>query len=153
MFVLKKRKYTWFDTFCIPFASAPGWTLGITLQKLMTALAAVFPVVVMAKFIDSVGIAVANRSFDAEVLQWFGLMMLMVCWRRVGWRVGNLCANQIAARGNEQFMTAFTEKCARMQYYLLEDADTQNLMNRITVNNRISWHYKRMIQNFLNLLW
>lgn len=150
MFVLKKRKYTWFDTFCIPFASAPGWTLGITLQKLMTALAAVFPVVVMAKFIDSVGIAVANRSFDAEVLQWFGLMMLMVCWRRVGWRVGNLCANQIAARGNEQFMTAFTEKCARMQYYLLEDADTQNLMNRITVNNRISWHYKRMIQNFLN---
>lgn len=150
MFVLKKRKYTWFDTYYIPFSSAPGWTIGITMQKIITCISSVFPVVVVAKFIDAVGIAVANRSFDGEVIKWFGLMMLMVCWKRVGWRVGNLCSNQIATRGNEQFMTAFTAKCARMQYYLLEDAETENLMNRVTVNGRMAWYYTRMIQNFLN---
>lgn len=150
MFVLKKRKYNWFDTFGIPFSCAPGWTIGITMQKTMTCLTAVFQVVVVAEFIDSVVVAVTDRVFDKTVLGWFLLLMLMICWKRVGWRVGNLCANQIATRGNEQFLTEFTKKCARMQYYLLEDADTENLMNRVTVNNRVGWHFKRMIQNFLN---
>lgn len=150
MFVLKKRKYTWFDTFYIPFSCAPLWTMGITMQKILTCLAAVFQVVVVAEFIDSVGIAVTNRVFDKEVLQWFLLLVLIVSWKRVGWRVGNLCSNQIATKGNEQFMNEYTQKCARLQYYLLEDADTENLMNRVTVNNKMNWHFKRMIQNFLN---
>lgn len=150
MFVLKKRKYNWFDTFRIPFSCAPGWTMGITMQKMLTCLSAVLQVVVVAKFIDAVGIAVSGRVFDKEVLKWFLLLVLIVCWKRVGWRVGNLCANQIATKGNEQFMSRYTEKCARLEYYLLEDADTENLMNRVICNNKMPWHFKRMIQNFLN---
>lgn len=150
MFVLKKRKYTWLDMYRIPFSCAPFSAIGITMQKTITCLCAVFQVVVVAEFIDSVGAAVETGKLNSEELGWFLLLMLMVCWKRVGWRVGNLFNNRIGNLGNEQFMREYTAKCARMEYYLLEDSDTEDLMNRITNSNKLNWWLKNMIQSFLN---
>lgn len=148
MFVLKKKKYTWLDMYRIPFSCAPVATIGMTAQKAITSMTGVLQVVVVAEFIDAVVTAVENETFDRSVFNWFFLMLLIVCWKRVGWRVGNLFSNQICIRGNEQILNECTKKCGRLEYYLLEDPKTQDLVNRITdkINATLKW----MMQGFLN---
>lgn len=148
MFVLKKRKYTWLDMFYIPFCCAPVSTIMVTLQKAITALVNVLQVVVVAEFVDSVIVAVTNRTLDKEVLMWFVVLMLMVSWKRISFYVGKIFTRRIVVMGTEQFLRECTAKHSRMEYYLLEKPEIEELMNRITdkINRNLSW----MIQWFLN---
>lgn len=148
MFVLKKRKYTWLDMFYIPFSCAPVSTIMVTLQKAITALVNVLQVVVVAEFVDSVIVAVTNRTLDKEVLIWFVVMLLMVSWKRVSFNIGKIFSRHIVVMGTEQFLRECTAKHSRMEYYLLEKPEIQELMNRITdkINKNLNW----MIQWFLN---
>lgn len=148
MFKLKKRKYTWLDMYRIPFCCAPLSTLGITAQKVITSLVTIFQVVVIAEFIDSVVMAVQSKNFDRNVFGWFLLLLIMVCWKRIGWRVGNLFNQQNVIRGNEQFLNEYTKKCAKLPYYLLEDPATEELMNRVI--DKIDRKFRNMTQCFLN---
>lgn len=150
MFKLKKRKYTWLDIFYIPFSCAPVSTMGLTMQKLITTLASVFQVVIVARFIDLAGGAVVSGKFEGEVLGCFLALLLIVAWKKVGWRVGNLFANRMATKGNEQFMREYMKKCAKLPYFLLEDPETEDLMSRITWNNRVNANLRYMLMNFAN---
>lgn len=148
MFVLKKRKYTWLDTFYIPFSCSPICTLGQTIQKILTALCGVFSVVIVAEFIDAVVASATNQAFDKEALKWFGLLALVLAWKRMGWRIGNLFAEEMSMQGTEQITNEYTKKCSKLAYYLLEDSEIQDLMSRIT--KRLNHKLKRMMQSFTN---
>ena len=148
MFVLKKRKYTWLDMFYIPFCCAPVSTIVVTLQKAVTAFVNVMQVVVVAEFVDSVVAAVTNRTLDKGVLMWFVVMVLMVSWKRVSYNIGRLFTNHIVIKGNEQFLNECTAKRSRLHYYLLENPDTEELMNRIT--DKLERNLNEMLQRFLN---
>jgi hypothetical protein len=51
-FKLKKTPYGWLDFFAIPFSCDFTVSAALGIQKLLTALPAVFQVVVMADFLD-----------------------------------------------------------------------------------------------------
>ena len=149
MFVLKKRKYTWLDMWFMPFSCAPLSTVAVTAQKLLTALANVFQVIVVAKFLDNAIESVINKSFDSETLLWFVLTLLIVSWKRVSFHIGNLFTNYAVIHGNEQISVELTRKRDRMEYYLLEDPKIEELSNRLTgkMEQNLQWN----LQWFLNL--
>lgn len=149
MFVLKKRKYNWFDMWRIPFCCSPLSTVAVTAQKLITALANVFQVVVVAEFLDAAIEAVVNKSFDGKIVAWFLLLLLIVSWKRISFHIGSLFTAHVTIHGNEQISAEVTRKRDRMEYYLLEDPKTEELANRLTGNleNNLQWN----LQWFLNL--
>lgn len=110
MFVLKKRKYHWLDMWLMPFHCAPVSTVAVTAQKLITALANVFQVVVVAEFLDGAIEAVVNRRFDRGTVIWFFLMLLIVSWKRVSFHIGNIFTNYVTIHGNEQISAEITGK-------------------------------------------
>ena len=149
MFVLKKRKYHWLDMWLMPFHCAPVSTVAVTAQKLITALANVFQVVVVAEFLDGAIEAVVNRRFDRGTVIWFFLMLLIVSWKRVSFHIGNIFTNHVTIHGNEQISAEITGKRDRMEYYLLEDPKIEELSNRLTgkLERNLQWN----LQWFLNL--
>lgn len=149
MFVLKKRKYHWLDMWFMPFQCAPVSTVAVTAQKLITALANVFQVVVVAEFLDGAIEAVVNRRFDKGTVIWFFLMILIVSWKRVSFHIGNIFTNHVTIHGNEQISAEITGKRDRMEYYLLEDPKMEELSNRLTgkLERNLQWN----LQWFLNL--
>ena len=150
MFVLKKRKYNWLDMWRMPFESAPFSTAAVTVQKLITALASIFQVVVVAEFLDSAITAVTNKSFNRETIIWFVLMLLIVGWKRVSFHIGNMFTQYALIQGNKQISEELTRKRDRMEYYLLEDPATEELSNRITGKlERTLWNN---LQWFLNIV-
>lgn len=149
MFVLKKRRYTWVDMYRIPFSCAPGSTVVVTVQKAITALANIFQVIVVAKFLDGAIAIMVSHSFDKAVILWFALMLLIVSWKRVSYNIGRLFTRHLELQGVRQLMQQFTEKRNRLQYFLLEDPKTEELTNRLT--NRLERNLSEMLQRFLNL--
>ena len=149
MFVLKKRRYNWLDMWRIPFYCAPVGTVAVTAQKLITALANVFQVIVVAEFLDGAIRAVVSKSFDRETVVWFVWMLLIVGWKRVSFHIGNLFTNYVTIHGNEQISAEITGKRDRMEYYLLEDPKTEELSDRLTgkLERNLRWN----LQWFLNL--
>lgn len=149
MFVLKKRKYNWFDMWRIPFSCAPVGTVAVTVQKLVTALANVFQVVVVAEFLDGAIRSAVSKSFDRETVVWFVWLLLIVGWKRVSYHIGNLFTNYVTIHGNEQISAELTGKRDRMEYYLLEDPKIEELSNRLTgkLGENLHWN----LQWFLNL--
>ena len=149
MFVLKKRKYNWLDMWLMPFRCAPVSTVGVTAQKLITALANVFQVIVVAEFLDGAIQAVASRHFDSGIMVWFVLMLLIVSWKRISYHVGNLFTDHVTMHGNEQIAMELTRKRDRMEYYLLEDPKIEELSNRLSGKLEYNLHWN--LQWFLNL--
>lgn len=149
MFVLKKRKYNWLDMWRMPFSCAPASTLAVTAQKLSTALANVFQVIVVARFLDGAIQSAVSRSIDRETVVWFGWLLLIVGWKRVSYHVGNLFTNYVNIHGNEQISAELTAKRDRMEYYLLENPEIEELSNRLTGKLQKNLHWN--LQWFLNL--
>ncbi|MCM1303392.1 MAG: ABC transporter ATP-binding protein/permease [Lachnospiraceae bacterium] len=149
MFVLKERKYNWLDMWRMPFQCAPAATVAVTAQKLITALANVFQVIVVAEFLDGAIRAAVSKSFEGETVVWFLLMLLIVSWKRVSFHIGNLFNNYVTLHGNEQISAELTGKRDRMEYYLLEDPKIEELSNRLTgkLEQNLQWN----LQWFLNL--
>jgi len=149
MFVLKKRKYTWFDMIRIPFSCVPLGTLALVGQKSLTALANVFQVVVVAQFLDGSIAAVVNREFDRGLIGWFVAMLLIVSWKRVSYNVGVLASSHMMIEGHRQVRREFTKKRDRLEYYLLEDPETEELANRL-IGKDLAWTLESLAQCFVN---
>ena len=148
MFVLKKRRYTWLDMYRIPFSCAPVSTVLVTVQKAVTALASIFQVIVVAKFLDGTIDAVTHKNYDGKLILWFVLMLLIVSWKRVSYNIGSLFTSHFVVMGNRQVLQEFTKKRNRLEYYLLEDPDTEELTNRVV--NRLERNLEEMLQRFVN---
>ncbi len=148
MFVLKKRKYTWLDMYRIPFSCAPVSTVLVTVQKAITALANIFQVIVVAKFLDGTIDAVMHGNYDRKLILWFVLMLLMVSWKRVSYNIGRLFTSHFVIMGNRQVLQEFTKKRNRLEYYLLEDPDTEELTNRVV--NKLERNLEELLQRFVN---
>lgn len=134
--------------FLIPFRCAPVSTIAVTLQKAATASVNVLQVVVMARFLDITTAAVIKGSFDKNAVKWFALLLMMECWKRVSYNIGRLFTNYMVIRGNENFLNECTKKRSRLEYYLLEDASTEELMNRVM--DKTEQNLSEMLQRFLN---
>ncbi len=149
MFVLKERKYNWLDMWRMPFACAPFSTLAVTLQKFSTALANVFQVIAVARFLDSAISSLERKSFDRETVIWLILTLLVTGWKRISFSVGAIFTQRVIIQANRQISWEAAKKRDRLEYYLLEDPKTEELSNRITGKLELTlWRY---LQWFLNL--
>lgn len=148
MFVLKKRKYTLLDMYRIPFRCAPASSIAVTLQKAITALVNVMQVVVVAEFVDAATAALKKGRLDGEVWKWLVLLLLMVSWKRVSYNIGRIFSEHVTVMGTEQLLRECTAKRARLQYYLLEDREVEELMHRLT--DKMEKNVWEMQQRFLN---
>lgn len=148
MFILKKRQYTWLDMYKIPFSCTPAAATVVTLQKALTALVNVFQVIVVANFLDGMISFLINQSMEEGFSLWFILMLLMVSWKRVSYHIGRVFTDQIIIKGNQQVAREFLKKRAKLEYPLLEEPETEELINRVTdkLENKIN----QMLQSFLN---
>ena len=149
MFVLKERKYNWLDMWRMPFACAPFCTVAVTLQKFSTALANVFQVIVVAKFLDEAIASLAEKSFSRETFLWLGLTLLVTGWKRISFLVGAVFTQRAIIQANQQVAWEAAKKRDRLEYASLEDPATEELINRIT--GKLEQTLWMNLQWFLNL--
>ncbi len=149
-FKLKEKHYGWVDFFAIPFACDPQAAAALGIQKLLTALSAVFQVAVLARFLDSADIALKSKGQWSSVFVWFAILAVCVGWRRISFRVGVVFTNRIRIRAAAQMNRTLTEKRSRLSYYLIEKEESWNLINR--VSKQPEQQITMMLQRSYNLI-
>lgn len=149
-FRLKEKDYGWVDFFAIPFACDPQAAGALGIQKLLTALSAVFQVAALAKFLDSADIALKSKGQWTSVFMWFVILAVCVGWRRISFRVGVIFTSRIRIRAAAQMNRALTEKRSRLSYYLIENEESWNLINR--VSKQPEQQITMMLQRSYNLI-
>lgn len=149
IFHLKTTTYKWIDFLIIPFQCDALSTLALGIQKLLTALAAVFQVVILAKFIDSAN-KFSNSSDMQRTLIWLILLMVCVGWRRISFVVGKFFINRLRVNTIVQMGTALCDKRARLHFSEIENPDSWNLISRVCKNPEEQ--VRLMLQRSLNLM-
>jgi ATP-binding cassette subfamily B protein len=149
-FNLKRTPYQWYDFIIIPFHCDSVATIMLGIQKLLTALAAVIQVAVMAQFLDDANMALKNGAGWESAFFWFVILGICVGWRRISYRVGTIFTSRLRIRAAAQMNIALTEKRARLQYYLIENQDSWNLINR--VSGKPETQVTTMLQRSYNLM-
>lgn len=148
-FTLKKRKYGLKDLFLIPYKCAPVATSFVALQKLVAALTNIFQVIATAQVIDRALFYVQYGTGFNQLIMWLTLMLALVSWKRVSWNVGSIFTHNVQIKANNQIYTAFVNKRAKLDYSLIEDDETNELISRISTD--IEKNIWEMLQRFLNL--
>jgi len=149
-FKLKPRKYGIFDFLAIPFQCEPFGMVALGIQKLLTALASIFQVVVTAGFIDSAISAVKDKSNINSVVQWLLLLILCAGWRRISFNIGFVFTQKIQTFTEKNLSEAYADKKARLVYSHIENTKTWELLNRVC-NNKERIVYD-MLQATYNLI-
>lgn len=149
-FKIKKTPYRWYDFIIIPFQCDSIATTMLGIQKLLTALSAVIQVMVMAKFLDSANTALKTGEEWKHVFLWFFILVMCVGWRRISYRVGTIFTSRLRIRTAAQMNMALTEKRSRLQYYLIENEDSWNLINRVSM--KPEFQVTTMLQRSFNLM-
>jgi len=122
--------------------------LGI--QKLLTALSSVIQVIIMATFLDCANTALKIGMGWQSVFFWFFILVMCVGWRRISFRVGTIFTSRLRIRAEAQMNMALTEKRAKLQYHLIENEASWNLINR--VSGRPEQQVTTMLQRSYNLM-
>lgn len=149
-FRLKEKEYGWRDFIAIPFACDPQAVVALGIQKLLTALSAVFQVVVLAKFLDTADTTLKSDGRWSSVFVWFTILVICVGWRRISFRVGVVFTSRIRIRAAAQINRALTEKRSRLSYYLVENEESWNLINRVSKQPELQ--ITTMLQRSYNLI-
>ncbi len=149
-FKLKESPYRWYDFFTIPASCDLLSTLMLGLQKLLTALSAVFQVIVLARFLDSAGEMIINKSDGRDVLLWFVLLVVCVGWRRISFVVGSIFIRRLYVHATAQLGMAFVQKRSRIPFYLIEQEESWNLIKRVC--DRPENQVRLMLQRSCNLI-
>jgi len=130
-FVLKPRKYGVLDFVRIPFICEPIGTIALGTQKLLTALASVFLVIVTSNFIDTAISSVKGEADPKDVIIWLILLIICAGWRRVSFSIGMAFLDKVQINTRKQLSQAFTDKRARLSYAHIENPKTWELINRV----------------------
>lgn len=101
-----------------------------------------------SNILDGIIETVVTHSCDKKLILWFVLMLLIVSWKRVSYNIGRIFTNYLKIHRNEQLLREFTDKRNRLEYYLLEDPETEELVNRVI--DRLERNLNEMFQRFLN---
>lgn len=148
-FELKRKAYGWKDFLIIPFTCDALSTVALSIQKFMTAFAAVFQVIILANFVDTSRLALETNSSWKLPIFWFILLVLCVGWRRISFVVGKVFINRLRVNATAKAGMAITDKLSRLRYSEIENEQSWNLIKRVCKNpeNQV----RLMLQRTLNL--
>lgn len=149
-FQLKKKTYDWKDFFIIPFMCDAFSTIALGIQKVLTALTAVFQVVVLSNFINTCKLALEVGESWKQTIIWFGFLVICVGWRRISFVVGKIFINRLRVSAAVQTGAAFIDKLSRLHYSEIESEQNLNLIKRVCKNpeNQV----RLMLQRSLNVV-
>lgn len=152
-FELKAKKYDWKYLIGLPFACEPVCTAGVVAQKILTGTVNVLWVLIEAKFIDG---ALACATGRAELRELFPLllaMLLIICWKRMGYSIGRLLTRRIEVSSAYQMNREAVKKRSRLHYSLIEDKEAWELSRRVTKDMESNtWGMLQQTCNFLNVM-
>lgn len=149
-FELKKKKYDWKDFLILPCKCDALSTVALSIQKISTALAAVFQVAILAHFIDASKMALENKSGWKIATIWFILLSICVGWRRISFVVGKIFISRLRVNAISKMGIAFTDKLSCLHFSQIENENSWNLIKRVCTNpeNQV----RLMLQRTLNLI-
>ncbi len=128
---LKKQTYGWRHILWLPFLCDPWCTVGVVAQKALTGVVNVLWVVVEARVIDLALSAALGKKALWEGAGSLAAMLLIVFWKRMGYNFGRLCTRRAEINSNYLMNREVVKKRAKLQYYLIEDQKTWELMSRV----------------------
>lgn len=148
-FELKKKKYDWKDFLILPCKCDALSTVALSIQKISTALAAVFQVAILAHFIDASKMALENKSGWKIATIWFILLSICVGWRRISFVVGKIFISRLRVNAISKMGIAFTDKLSCLHFSQIENENSWNLIKRVCTNpeNQV----RLMLQRTLNV--
>lgn len=134
-FKLKKKEYKYYDFIMIPFQCDPIATCLLGIQKILTALSAVFQVIILAKFIDSISNSIIGKgAIRNSSLVWFILLIICVGWRRISFKVGAIFSKRLDVNATVSLNLEFTKKRSKLEYSQIENNKTWDLIKRVCDN-------------------
>ncbi len=149
-FTLRNQKYNWTHLYIIPFQCSPLATVGVWVQKLMTAFTAVFQLPVTAKLLDTAIKAAQNQVPLTDIYPWFFLLLVLAGYRRVAINIGSVFSKKSSIDGEYNLSVEYTNKRAKLKFHYIEDTETWNLINRVC--NKVRFQVQSMLQFSCNLV-
>ena len=130
-FTLEKRKYSLWDYLRIPFQISPFMILLIMITAVLLSLEPTLVAFTTALFVDTAtAIFNGQKSYDAII--WPLIFVLMVvAFNWVQRNITHFCWVRFRLRTTDHFMTALSEKKARLDYRHIENAESWDLIKRV----------------------
>lgn len=132
--MISKTRFNFFDLFVLPFRYSRFMGMLIMLSTVLYALVPTFQIIFTAKFIDS-ALLVAKGSADIKTTLFPAAMVIF----SVGFDWLNLKATDFAKikmqlKIKETYRVEIAERCAKLDYKYIEDANTQDLIKRVSTD-------------------
>lgn len=131
---LPSRRYTIFDSIAIAFRCAPIAAFFYGFFDLAWAALTPVTTLVAARLIDAVVHAVRDGTPLEEVYLYLGLLAGLTAFGWLRSALHNLADMRLTLALRARYRTALTEKRTRLEYALLEQADTWDLIQRAAAN-------------------
>jgi len=131
---LPSRHYTIFDSIAIAFRCAPIAAFFYGFFDLAWAALTPVTTLVAARLIDAVVHAVRDGTPLEEVYLYLGLLAGLTAFGWLRSALHNLADMRLTLALRARYRTALTEKRTRLEYALLEQADTWDLIQRAAAN-------------------
>jgi ATP-binding cassette subfamily B protein len=131
---LPSRRYTVFDSIAIAFRCAPIAAFFYGFFDLAWAALTPVTTLVAARLIDAVVHAVRDGTPLEEVYLYLALLAGLTAFGWLRSALHNLADLRLTLALRARYRTALTEKRTRLEYALLEQADTWDLIQRAAAN-------------------
>lgn len=144
---MKEKKYTLVDSILIPLKCSKKSASLLVLLSIVVGLVPPIQTMVIAKFIDAAISVVNENSNFIGVLKW--ILAIIVCIF-ILWMSQNgkqLLGNWLEIDLRRSYRTMLVDKRARLKYKYFEDADTWDLISRISEKPE-----KRLKEAFIKFL-
>jgi ATP-binding cassette subfamily B protein len=129
---IREKEYGILDLLAIPFRcnwAAAGFIL---LQRVLLGLVPTVQVIATAAFIDGVLDVYWGKGELADVYGSLLVMVALVAYNRLIWRALSLAGVRLDMGYQAGVRTAVTAKRSRLAYHHIEDAETWDLLNRVS---------------------
>lgn len=126
------KKYGLKDLFVIPFQCNWGAAAFLLVQRVLMGLVPTIQVMATASFLDGVlGVYQGNQTI-IEIYPSLFVLVALVAYGRLNSGALGLANVRLGMGFQAKFRTSITEKRTRLAYYQIEDAETWDLLNRVS---------------------
>lgn len=125
-----KRAFTLLDFVYVPFFICPVFSLLRVINKAVNALLPALRLLLTADFIDTALAVFGGMGSRKEILLPLGLLAGVIFYENLNWQFMSYVNLQSEMKITRYFSAALVKKRARLQYRLVEDEDTWELVRR-----------------------
>ena len=135
--LLESRIYTTKDIIMIPLKAAPMYSILIGIQRLLSGIVPTLQVLVTAKFIDTAVWVVTGKKETGIIFPPLIAVASLISYTWISDKLIKFIEVRMELIVRSKFRTEITEKRAKLSYKHIENAETCDLISRVSLEPEV----------------